>query len=53
MSNNSVLKNIMKVLEEEKTEILSMEVAESKISIMFKEIISNDILQKLHKVLIK
>ena len=53
MSNNSVLKNVMKVLDEEKTEVLSMEVAESKISIMFKEIISNDILQKLHEILIK
>ena len=53
MSNNSVLKNIMKILDEEKTEVLSMEVAESKISIMFKEIISNDILQKLHEELIK
>ena len=53
MSNNSVLKNIMKVLDEEKTEVLSMEVAESKISIMFKEIIANDILQKLHEILIK
>ena len=53
MSNNSVLKNIMKILDEEKTEVLSMEVAESKISIMFKEIISNDILQKLHEILIK
>ncbi len=53
MSNNLVLKNIMKILDEEKTEVLSMEVAESKISIMFKEIISNDILQKLHEILIK
>ena len=53
MSNNLVLKNIMKILDEEKTEVLSMEVAESKISIMFKEIISNDILQKLHEMLIK
>ena len=53
MSNNSVLKNIMKILDEEKTEVLSMEVAESKISIMFKEIISNDILQKLHEILVK
>ena len=43
----------MKVLDEEKVDLLSMEVAESKISIMFKEIISNDILQKLHEVLIK
>ena len=53
MSNNSVLKNVMNVLEKEKVDILSMEMAESKISIMFKEIISNDILQKLHEVLIK
>ena len=53
MSNNMVLKNIMQVLEEEKADVLSMEMAESKISIMFKEIISNDILQKLHEVLIK
>ncbi|MBR0427402.1 MAG: aspartate kinase [Clostridia bacterium] len=53
MSNNSVLKNVMNILDEEKAEILSMEVAESKISIMFKEIVSNDILQKLHKELIK
>ena len=53
MSNNSVLKNVMNVLDEEKAEVLSMEVAESKISIMFKEIISNDILQKLHEQLIK
>ena len=53
MSDNSVLKNVMKVLDEEKVNIFSMEVAESKISIMFKEIISNDILQKLHELLIK
>ena len=53
MSNNSVLRNVMNILEIEKVDILSMEMAESKISIMFKEIISNDILQKLHEVLIK
>ena len=53
MSDNSVLKNVMKVLDDEKVDVLSMEMAESKISIMFKEIISNDILQKLHELLIK
>ena len=53
MSNNSVLKNVMKILDEEKADVLSMEMAESKISIMFREIISNDILQKLHEELIK
>ena len=40
MSNNSVLKNVMKILDEEKADVLSMEMAESKISIMFREIIS-------------
>ena len=53
MSNNSVLKNVMKILDEEKADVLSMEMAESKISIMFREIISNDILQKLNEELIK
>ena len=53
MSDNSVLKNVMKALDDEKVDVLGMEVAESKISIMFKEIISNDILQKLHELLIK
>ncbi len=53
MSNNSVLKNVMKILDEEKADVLSMEMSESKISIMFKEIISNDILQKLHEILIQ
>ena len=53
MSDNSVLKNVMKVLDDEKVDVLSMEMAESKISIMFTEIISNVILQKLHEVLIK
>ena len=53
MSNNLVLKNVMKILEVEKVDVLSMEMSESKISIMFKEIISNDILQKLHEALIQ
>ena len=52
MSSNLVLKNVMKVLDEAKADILSMESAESKISIMFKEVVSNDILEELHKVLI-
>ena len=52
MSNNSVLKNVLKVLENNKIDILSMESAESKISIMFKEIVPNNILQELHEKLI-
>lgn len=52
MSNNTILNKTMKILEENKLEIISMEINEAKISIMFKEIISNDILESLHKVLI-
>lgn len=53
MSNNSVLKKTMAILDDSKLEILSMEINESKIAIMFKDIISNDILENLHKMLIK
>ena len=52
MSNNTILNKTMKILEENKLEIISMEINEAKISIMFKEIISNDILESLHKALI-
>ena len=53
MSNNKVLKNVMDVIDTEKADVLSMEVAESKISIMFKEVLSNSLLEKLHEILIK
>lgn len=52
MSNNSVLRKTMKILEDAKLDILSMEINESKIAIMFNEIISNDVLECLHKSLI-
>ena len=52
MSNNKILKNIIELLDKEKIDILSMETTESKISIMFKETVSNDILEKMHKELI-
>ena len=52
MSNNTVLKKVMNVIETNKLDILSMEINESKIAIMFKEIVSNDFIEKLHKVLI-
>ena len=52
MSNNSILNNTMKVIEENKLDIISMEINESKIAIMFKEIVSNEILEQLHKTLI-
>ena len=52
MSNNLVLKKVMQVIENYKYDILSMEINETKIAIMFREIVSNDLLEKLHEVLI-
>ena len=52
MSNNSILNKTLKVIEENKLDIISMEINESKIAIMFKEIVSNEILEQLHKTLI-
>ena len=52
MSNNSILSKTIKIIEEHKLNIISMEISETKISIMFNEIISNEILNELHKVLI-
>jgi len=52
MSNNNVLQNLMHVIENTKYDILSIEINESKIAIMFKEIVSNNLIENLHKVLI-
>ena len=52
MSNNSVLNKTMNVIEKNKLDIISMEINETKIAIMFKTIIPNEILEELHKILI-
>ena len=52
MSNNVVLNKTMKIIEDNKLEIISMEINEAKIAIMFKEIIPNEILEQLHNALI-
>lgn len=52
MSNNIVLKKIVEILSNANVNILSMEMNESRISVMFDEIVSNTILEELHKKLI-
>lgn len=52
MSNNEVLNKTMETIKSHKLDIISMEINEAKIAIMFKEIISNEILEELHKCLI-
>ena len=52
MSNNMVLNKTMKIIENNKLEIISMEINEAKIAIMFKEIIPDEVLEQLHNALI-
>lgn len=52
MSNNNVLNKTMKIIEQNKLDIISMEINETKIAIMFRKIISDEILEELHNVLI-
>ena len=52
MSNNVVLNKTMEIIKRNKLEIISMEINETKIAIMFKKIISNKILEELHENLI-
>ena len=52
MSNNVVLNKTMEIIKRNKLEIISMEINETKISVMFKKVISDEILEELHKSLI-
>ena len=53
LSNNNVLNNTMKIIEKNNLEFISMEINENKIAIIFKNVISDEILNELHKSLIK
>ena len=52
MSNNLILNKTMKIIEESKLDIISMEINETKIAIIFKEIVLDKFIEKLHKALI-
>ena len=51
-NNNNIMKQVMKIIEMNKLEILSIEINESKISIMFKQKLQNNILEQLHNEII-
>ena len=53
MSNNLILNKTMKIIEQNKLDIISMEINEAKIAIIFKESLSDKILDELHRELIK
>ena len=52
MSNNLILNRTMRIIEEFKLDIISMEINETKIAIIFKEIVLDEFIEKLHKALI-
>lgn len=52
MSNNLVLNEVVDILSKTNEDVLSMEMNESRISIMFKDVVSNEILETLHQKLI-
>ena len=52
MSNNLILNRTMRIIEESKLDIISMEINETKIAIIFKEIVLDKFIEKLHKALI-
>ncbi|HCC03835.1 MAG TPA: aspartate kinase [Clostridiales bacterium] len=52
MSNNSIVTTIMHIVDKNHLNIISMEINEAKIAIIFKEIIPDEILEELHKALI-
>ncbi len=51
--NNIIIQSIMNIIEKNKLNILSMEINESKIAIMFKDIVYNNVLEEIHEALIK
>ena len=52
MSNNTIVTKIMRIIENNSLNIISMEINEAKIAIIFREIISDSIIDELHKTLI-
>lgn len=52
MNNDEVLKQIIKLIELNNLELLDIEITESKITLIFKEMINNSFLEQLHQELI-
>lgn len=53
MNDNEILEQILKIIELNNIDILDIEITESKITLVFKEKLSNNILEQLHQELIK
>lgn len=52
LRNIERIQNILEIIKENKLELLNFEVSDSKICITFKDIVNDDILEKVHEILI-
>ena len=50
--NIDFIRNVLDIIESEKLEMLEFDVSESKISVDFKSVVSDEILEKFHRILI-
>ena len=50
--NTNAIKQVLDIIKEEKLEMLEFEVSETKISITFKNVIDDKVLNKLHKMIV-
>lgn len=51
-SNDDILQKVLEIANENKLEIFNIEITRTKISIIFKEIVDDNILKQIHDVLI-
>ena len=52
-SKDDILEKVLKFAKENSLEIFNIDISRTKISIVFKEIVKDEILEKMHKILIK
>ncbi len=50
MRNTKLIENIINIIDKEETEVLRIEILDAKISVIFKEMVSDSLVQKFHDV---
>ena len=50
MRNTKLIENVINIIDEAEVEVLRIEILDSKISVIFKEMVSDDLVQKFHDV---
>ena len=50
MRNTKLIENVINIIDKEEVEVLRIEILNSKISVIFKEMVDDEIVQKFHNV---